>query len=45
MQLENYDDELLHLAVDLGQRLLPAFSHSQTGIPHPRVHLQKGLDL
>ena len=45
MALEKYDDELLHLAVGLGKRLLPAFENTQTGIPHPRVHLQKGLDL
>ncbi|GAA5964240.1 hypothetical protein JCM3765_002780 [Sporobolomyces pararoseus] len=37
-----YKGELLELAQDLGQRLLPAFE-SPTGIPYARVHLQKGL--
>lgn len=31
-----YREELLALAKDIGQRLLPAFNTS-TGIPHPRV--------
>lgn len=31
-----YKDELLHMAHDLGNRLLPAFSTS-TGIPYARV--------
>lgn len=38
-----YDGELLHLAHDLASRLLPAFEGSSTGIPFPRVNLQKGL--
>jgi mannosidase alpha-like ER degradation enhancer 1 len=37
-----YRGELLVLAQDLGQRLLPAFTDTRTGIPHPRVHLQRG---
>lgn len=37
-----YDGELLHLAYDLGQRLLPAFG-TATGIPHPRVNLRDGI--
>ena len=37
-----YNDELLHLAVDLGNRLLPAFD-TLTGIPHPRINLRHGL--
>lgn len=41
--IEDYDDELLWLARDLGGRLLPAFDDSPTGIPHPRVHLRKGV--
>jgi mannosidase alpha-like ER degradation enhancer 1 len=45
MRVEGYDGELLLLAEDLGRRLLPAFKNSQTGIPHPRVHLQRGLEL
>lgn len=32
-----YRGELLHLAHDLGKRLLPAFERSPTGIPFPRV--------
>ncbi|GAA5997552.1 alpha-1,2-mannosidase MNL1 [Rhodotorula paludigena] len=37
-----YRSELLHLAHDLGRRLLPAFE-TPTGIPFARVHLQRGL--
>lgn len=37
-----YDNELLTLAVDLGDRLLPAFD-SPTGIPYPRINLRYGL--
>ena len=33
----DYNDELLHLAHDLGSRLLAAFENTATGIPHPRV--------
>jgi hypothetical protein len=33
----SYNDELLKLALDLGQRLLPAFDSTATGIPHARV--------
>ncbi|KAI8967221.1 glycosyl hydrolase family 47-domain-containing protein [Mycotypha africana] len=33
------DDSLLHLAVDLADRLLPAFNNTPTGIPFPRVNL------
>lgn len=38
-----YTDELLHLAHDLGKRLLPAFQHSLTGLPWARVNLRHGL--
>ncbi|KAJ3393795.1 ER degradation-enhancing alpha-mannosidase-like protein 1 [Lobulomyces angularis] len=38
---EDYNDQLLLLAIDLGNRLLPAFE-SPTGIPWPRVNLKKG---
>jgi ER degradation enhancer, mannosidase alpha-like 1 len=41
-KLSNYNGELLSLAVDLADRLLPAFS-SPTGIPYPRVNLRTGL--
>lgn len=37
-----YDNELLNLALDLGNRLLPAFD-SPTGIPYPRINLKYGL--
>lgn len=37
MSFEGYDNELLHLAHDLAVRLLPAFEHTDTGIPYPRV--------
>jgi len=33
----DYNDELLHLAHDLGSRLLAAFENTATGLPHPRV--------
>jgi hypothetical protein len=38
-----YRDELLHLAEDLGRRLLPALTQSPTGIPYPRINLRHGL--
>jgi len=38
-----YKDELLSLSYDLGQRLLPAFRESPTGIPFPRVNLRYGV--
>lgn len=37
-----YDGQFLRLAVDLADRLLPAFD-TPTGIPYPRVNLQKGI--
>ncbi|KAM6537575.1 hypothetical protein FALCPG4_003489 [Fusarium falciforme] len=37
-----YDGQLLRLALDLGQRLLPAF-FTDTGIPYPRVNLRHGI--
>ncbi|KAK7430153.1 hypothetical protein QQZ08_003338 [Neonectria magnoliae] len=37
-----YDGQLLRLAFDLGQRLLPAF-YTDTGIPYPRVNLRDGI--
>jgi mannosidase alpha-like ER degradation enhancer 1 len=45
MRVAGYNGGLLRLAEDLGRRLLPAFENSKTGIPHPRIHLQRGLDL
>lgn len=37
-----YDGQLLRLAYDLGQRLIPAF-WTETGIPYPRVNLRSGI--
>ncbi|EQC34256.1 hypothetical protein SDRG_08458 [Saprolegnia diclina VS20] len=37
-----YNDELLGLAVDVGQRLLPAFD-TPTGIPRHRINLKYGV--
>ncbi|EJD01333.1 alpha-mannosidase [Fomitiporia mediterranea MF3/22] len=39
-----YRDELLILAKDLGQRLLPAFN-TPTGIPYSRLNLRQGVPL
>ncbi|CAL8086322.1 unnamed protein product [Calicophoron daubneyi] len=36
-----YEDQLLQMAVDIGNRLLPAFNTS-TGIPYPRINLRHG---
>jgi mannosidase alpha-like ER degradation enhancer 1 len=41
MTIENYDDELLLLAHDLGVRILTAFESTDTGIPYPRVIIKK----
>ncbi|KAJ2004797.1 hypothetical protein GGI04_002482 [Coemansia thaxteri] len=38
-----YAGELLHLARDLGYRLLPAFEASPNGIPYPRTNLKYGF--
>lgn len=37
-----YDGQLLRLALDLAQRLLPAF-YTATGMPYPRVNLRHGI--
>ncbi|DBA01670.1 TPA: hypothetical protein N0F65_010321 [Lagenidium giganteum] len=37
-----YNDELLRLAVDLGDRLMPAFA-TATGIPYGTVNLRRGV--
>ncbi|RIB14018.1 Glycoside Hydrolase Family 47 protein [Gigaspora rosea] len=42
-KIDGYNNELLELAYDLGQRLLPAFQNSKTGIPYPRVNLRYGV--
>lgn len=38
-----YLDDLLSLAHDLADRLLPAFDGTATGVPFPRVNLKYGL--
>lgn len=38
-----YKDDLLILATDLGNRLMPAFNTS-TGLPHPRINLRHGMN-
>ena len=38
----SYDGQLLRLAHDLGERLLPAFE-TATGLPYPRVNLRHGI--
>ncbi len=37
MSISGYDNELLHLAHDLGSRLLQAFVNTTTDLPYPRV--------
>ncbi|KAL4917078.1 glycosyl hydrolase family 47-domain-containing protein [Aspergillus aurantiobrunneus] len=37
-----YDGQLLRLAADLGNRILPAF-YTDTGLPYPRVNLRHGV--
>jgi mannosidase alpha-like ER degradation enhancer 1 len=41
-KLSWYNNELLHLAQDLGDRLLKAFS-SSSGVPFPRIDLRDGV--
>jgi len=38
-----YMDDLLSMAHDLAERLLPAFDKTETGVPLPRVNLKTGL--
>eukprot|EP00833_Pecoramyces_ruminatium_P002189 jgi/Orpsp1_1/1176221/evm.model.c7180000056843.1 len=45
VKLEDYNNELLDLAYDLGKRLLPAFSKSFTEIPLTKVNLKNGASL
>ena len=40
---EHYEGELLTMAHDLADRLLPAFENSHTGLPLPRVSWFKQL--
>lgn len=37
-----YDGQLLRLAIDLANRLVPAF-YTATGLPYPRVNLRSGV--
>lgn len=37
-----YDGQLLRLAVDMANRLIPAF-YTPTGLPYPRVNLRHGI--
>ncbi len=39
MTINNYDDELLKLAHDLGVRILTAFENTNAEIPYPRVFI------
>lgn len=41
--LVDYDDQLLVLAKDLADRMLPAFRASKTGIPYARINLRYGI--
>ncbi|XP_066502073.1 ER degradation-enhancing alpha-mannosidase-like protein 3 isoform X2 [Hoplias malabaricus] len=41
-RMQWYNDELLHMAKDLGYRLLPAFN-TTSGLPYPRVNLRYGV--
>lgn len=38
---EKYDNQILNIAIELGNRMLPAFD-TKTGIPCARVHLRNG---
>lgn len=40
---DDYDNDLLTMAHDLANRLLPAFDKSKTGLPMPRVNLRHGV--
>ncbi|XP_028414424.1 ER degradation-enhancing alpha-mannosidase-like protein 1 [Dendronephthya gigantea] len=40
---KDYNDELLLMAHDLGNRLLSAFDNTSLGIPFPRVNLKSGV--
>ncbi len=44
MTIDNYNNELLGLAHDLGVRLLNAFENrTSTNLPYPRVNLRHGV--
>ncbi|KAL3105642.1 hypothetical protein niasHT_029058 [Heterodera trifolii] len=41
--MPTYNGELLELAHDMANRLLPAFEGTETGLPFPRVNLLHGV--
>uniref|UniRef100_UPI0037E9A452 ER degradation-enhancing alpha-mannosidase-like protein 3 n=1 Tax=Semicossyphus pulcher TaxID=241346 RepID=UPI0037E9A452 len=41
-RMQWYQDELLHMAKELGHRLLPAFN-TTSGLPYPKVNLRYGV--
>ncbi|KAI9244605.1 glycoside hydrolase [Helicostylum pulchrum] len=41
--IKGYNGQLLDMARNLADRLMPAFKSSRTGIPFPRVNLRKGV--
>uniref|UniRef100_A0A3P9M6J4 alpha-1,2-Mannosidase n=1 Tax=Oryzias latipes TaxID=8090 RepID=A0A3P9M6J4_ORYLA len=41
-RMEWYRDELLHMAIELGHRLIPAFN-TTSGLPYPKVNLRHGI--
>ncbi|XP_072951179.1 alpha-mannosidase I MNS4 [Typha angustifolia] len=43
MKIQSYNDQLLHLSIDLADRMLPAFD-TPTGIPFGSVNLLRGVD-
>ncbi|KAI8806788.1 glycoside hydrolase [Cladochytrium replicatum] len=43
MEMEGYKGELLKMAKNLADRLLPAFYESPTSFPYPRVNLKVGV--
>ena len=42
---DGYDGELLAMAHDLAARLMPAFEHTATGIPYPRVNIKYYIEI
>uniref|UniRef100_A0A6I8SFK6 alpha-1,2-Mannosidase n=1 Tax=Xenopus tropicalis TaxID=8364 RepID=A0A6I8SFK6_XENTR len=41
-RMQWYNDELLHMAKELGYKLLPAFN-TTSGLPYPRINLKFGI--
>lgn len=41
--IKGYNGELLSMAKDLADRLMPAFQSTKSGIPFPRVNLKRGV--